>query len=107
MDIFAKSKLWPKEETYALTDQVRRSSRTIRANLSEAWSKRRYPAHFLSKLTDADGELAETRHWISTAEACAYLKADHASVLGATADRVGARLGSMIQKYTTADRVTA
>lgn len=98
-DIFAKSSLWPKEESYSLIDQVRRSSRSIGANLSEAWAKRRYPAHFLSKLTDADGELAETRHWISTATACAYLKVDQALVLGATADRIGNRLGSMIQKY--------
>jgi four helix bundle protein len=78
---------------------LRRSSRSIGANLSEAWAKRRYPAHFLSKLTDADGELAETRHWIVTAEACEYLQSNRASELHAAADRVGARLGAMIQKH--------
>ncbi len=72
-EIFAVSKAFPREETYSLTDQIRRSSRSIGANLSEAWAKRRYPAHFLSKLTDADGELQETLHWLSSAEACEYL----------------------------------
>ncbi|MEY4569564.1 MAG: hypothetical protein RLZZ398_1003 [Verrucomicrobiota bacterium] len=61
-EIFAISKSFPREEIYSLTDQIRRSSRSIGANLSEAWAKRRYPAHFLSKLTDADGELQETLH---------------------------------------------
>ena len=61
--IFKISKTFPVEERYALTDQVRRASRSIGANLAEAWQKRRYIAHFVSKLTDADGEQAETQHW--------------------------------------------
>ena len=65
MDIFEISKAWPKEEKYALTDQIRRSSRSVCANLREAWAKRRYPAHFLSKLTDADAENSETDTWLS------------------------------------------
>lgn len=68
--IFAISKKFPREETYSLTDQIRRASRSIGANMSKAWAKRRYPAHFLSKLTDSDGELQETHHWLETAEAC-------------------------------------
>lgn len=96
--IFRASKRWPKEEMYALTGQIRRSSRSIGANLSEAWAKRRYPAHFLSKLTDADGELAETRHWIATAEACAYLGAAETKDFRTLADHVGRLLGSMILK---------
>ena len=60
--IFRVTKGFPKEELYSLTDQVRRSSRSIGANIAEAWAKRRYPAHFVSKLTDSDGELQETRH---------------------------------------------
>ena len=60
--IFKVTKSWPSEERYALTDQVRRSSRSIGANISEAWAKRKYPAHFVSKLSDADGELQETSH---------------------------------------------
>lgn len=71
--IFEASRQFPKEELYALTDQIRRSSRSVGANLAEAWQKRRYQAHFLSKLTDSDGELAETKHWIDTASACGYI----------------------------------
>src|SRR6266480_554074 len=73
-EIFEVSKRFPAEERYALTDQVRRASRSIGANISEAWQKRRYLAHFISKLTDADGEQAESQHWIDTATACGYLQ---------------------------------
>src|ERR1039458_2246201 len=65
--VFLETKAWPREEKYALVDQIRRSSRAIGANLAESWAKRRYPAHFVSKLTDADGELQETRHWLGRA----------------------------------------
>ncbi|ACB77036.1 four helix bundle protein [Opitutus terrae] len=99
-EIFAVSQKWPKEETYSLIDQVRRSSRSVGANLSEAWAKRRYPAHFLSKLTEADGELSETRHWIATAQACRYLQDKISAALSSDADRVGKLLGAMIQKHT-------
>src|SRR6266853_5932552 len=71
--IFETSKRFPAEERYALTDQIRRASRSTGANLSEAWQKRLYVAHFISKLTDADGEQAETLHWLDTAVACGYL----------------------------------
>ena len=100
-DIFRLTRQWPVEERYALTDQVRRSSRSIGANLAECWAKRRYPAHFLSKLTDADGELQETRHWLETARACQHLSdADHADAL-AQLQSVGCMLGSMIAHYET------
>lgn len=97
-EIFRLSKSWPAEERYALIDQVRRSSRSIGANLSEAWAKRRYPAHFVSKLTDADGELQETRHWIKSAVACNYLPAT--SHLNESAEAIGKMLGSMIRDYS-------
>lgn len=97
--VFRQSKRWPREESYSLTDQIRRASRSIGANISEAWAKRRYPAHFLSKLTDADGELAETRHWIKTATDCGYLPPEESDALGQLADLVGRRLGAMIQKH--------
>lgn len=97
--VFRQSKRWPKEESYALIDQIRRASRSIGANLSEGWAKRRYPAHFLSKLTDADGELAETRHWIRTATDCGYLSPDESETLAQLADVLGRRLGAMIQKH--------
>jgi four helix bundle protein len=71
--IFKQTKTWPKEEMYSLTDQIRRSSRSVGANIAEAWAKRRYPAHFISKLTDADAELQETLHWLSRAKEYGYL----------------------------------
>ena len=67
------SKHWPKEERYALTDQIRRSSRSVCANVAEAWRKRRYPAHFVSKLSDSDGEAAETQVWLDFALDCGYI----------------------------------
>lgn len=96
MDVFRASSSFPKEERYALTDQVRRSSRSVCANLREAWSKRRYEAHFVSKLTDADGENGETDTWLDFARDCGYLAvADHTR-MQALCGEVGAMLGSMI-----------
>lgn len=66
-EIFELSKKFPKEETYSLTDQIRRSSRSVGAQIAEAWGKRRYEKHFISKLTDAGGEQLETQHWIDSA----------------------------------------
>ena len=73
MNIFESSKEWPKVERYALTDQIRRSSRGVCSNIAEAWSKRRYPNHFISKLSDAEGEAAETLTWLAFANSCEYL----------------------------------
>ena len=73
MNIFEYSKEWPKVERYALTDQIRRSSRGVCSNIAEAWSKRRYPNHFISKLSDAEGEAAETLTWLAFANSCDYL----------------------------------
>ncbi|MDB4586218.1 four helix bundle protein [Akkermansiaceae bacterium] len=73
-ELFELSRQFPKEERYALIDQIRRSSRSVGANIAEAWRKRRDPAHFASKLTDSDGENAETQHWLQTALACGYLE---------------------------------
>jgi len=98
-EIFQASKAFPRDEMYSLTDQIRRSSRSIGANLSEAWSKRRYPAHFLSKLTDSDGELQETHHWLDTAEACEYLAMEEITKLRNQADSIGRQLGTMINKH--------
>lgn len=67
MDLFSVSKTFPKEETYSLTDQIRRSSRSVCANLAEAWRKRRYQAAFVAKLSDSEGEAAETQTWIEFA----------------------------------------
>lgn len=74
MEIFEFSKRFPREETYSLTDQIRRASRSVNANLAEAWRKRRYQAAFISKLSDAETEAAETQTWIDFAVACGYLE---------------------------------
>ena len=73
MQIFERSKTFPKEETYSLTDQVRRSSRSVCANVAEAWRKRRYEKAFVSKLSDAESEAAETQVWLKFAVACGYM----------------------------------
>jgi len=74
-EIYEISKDLPKEEMFSLTDQIRRSSRSVGAQIAEAWAKPRYEKHFISKLTDADGEQQETQHWIKTASDCNYLSA--------------------------------
>lgn len=98
LDIFEQTKGFPKEETYALTDQVRRSSRSIGAQIAEAWAKRRYERHFISKLTDADGELQETQHWIGIAYDCGYWDQAVAGPLREHCQKIGRLLGSMIDK---------
>jgi len=97
--IFEVSKSWPREENYSLTDQIRRSSRSIGANIAESWAKRRYPAHFKSKLTDADGELQETLHWLDTAKECDYINSAQADDLAVLAESAGKQLGSMINQH--------
>ena len=91
-DIFRISKSFPKEETYSLTDQIRRASRSVGANIAEAWRKRRYPAHFVSKLTDSDGENAETQHWLVTAYDCGYLDQGTFQSLVRQSEDIGAKL---------------
>src|SRR6056297_1273505 len=73
MRIFECSKEWPKEERYSLTDQIRRSSRSVCEQIAEAWRKRRYIAHLRSKLTDADSEAAATQSWLEFALRCGYI----------------------------------
>ena len=73
MEVFDISKSFPKEETYSLTDQIRRSSRSVCANIAEAYRKREYPKHFHSKLTDSDAENSETQTWLEFALACKYI----------------------------------
>lgn len=96
--IFVETKRWPKEEKYALIDQIRRSSRSISANLAEAWAKRRYEAHFVSKLTDSDGELQETKHWLWRAFKYGYLEKDKFDEMNASCAKIGGKLGKMIRE---------
>jgi four helix bundle protein len=84
MRIFELSKSWPAEEKRSLTWQVRRASRSVGANIAEGWGKRRYPAHFVSKLSDADAECGETRAWLQVAHACKYISnTEHESLIAA------------------------
>jgi four helix bundle protein len=94
MQLFEYSKRFPKEETYSLTDQGRRSSRSVCANLAEAWRKRRYRAAFLSKLNDVE---AETQTWIEFAVRCGYLDADAGRGLYAEYDAVLGMITAMIR----------
>ncbi len=96
MEIFHASKRWPSDEKYSLTDQIRRCSRSVCANLREAWAKRRYRAHFISKLTDSDGENSETDTWLDFAFDCGYLSAEDHKRLAAECREVGAMIGSML-----------
>ena len=107
MRIFELTKHFPKEEQYSLTDQMRRASRSVCTNIGEAYRKRRYPAHFVSKLTDADAEATETMIWLDFSLSCGYLDTkDHADI---TAEyvQIGKMLGSMIsapEKFCYRDR---
>jgi four helix bundle protein len=97
MRIYELSKKWPREERYSLTDQIRRSSRSVCGNIAEAWRKRRYPAHFGSKLSDADAEAAETEVWLDFALRCGHLgSTDHAE-LREHYDHICRMLTKMIQ----------
>ena len=96
MAIFEASKAFPKEETYSLTDQVRRSSRSVCANLAEAWRKRRYEAAFVAKLSDAESEAAETQVWLEFAVKCEYLDRDQAVPLYQVYDEILRMLVAMI-----------
>jgi len=97
MEIFDISKSFPKEEKYALTDQIRRSSRSVCLNLREAWAKRRYVAHFISKLTDCDGENSETDSSLDFAKDCGYINIKEHKRLTQEVAEVGKMLGAMIK----------
>ena len=98
MMVFEISKRFPAEERYALTGQIRRSSRSVSMNLREAWAKRRYPAHFVSKLTDCDGENGETDTSLDFAYDCSYITDDEYKKLTALNHEVGSMLGAMIKE---------
>ena len=96
MQIYELSRSFPKEEIYSLTDQIRKSSRSVCANLAEAWRKRRYQAAFISKLSDSEGEAAETQVWIEFAVKCGYLNREVAVELYKTYDEVLRMIVAMI-----------
>src|SRR5262245_44820960 len=97
MRVFEVSKRFPREEQYAATCQIRRSSRSVRQNIREAWAKRRYPAHFVSKLTDCDGENSETDTSLDFVFHCRYITLEEHAVLTTWGAEAGKMLGPMIQ----------
>ena len=98
MEIFELTKTFPKEERYALTSQIRRSSRSVCLNLREAWSKRRSEAHFISKLTDCDGENSETDSSLDFAFDCRYISNEQHEKLTSRSAEIGRMLGTMMKK---------
>jgi len=97
-EIFLISRKFPRDEIYSLTNQIRRSSRSVGANIAEAWQKRRYEAHFVSKLSDADGEQAETQHWLDTDKECGYIIDTDKDGLLAGYMEIGRMLGKMMSE---------
>ena len=97
-EVFRLSKRFPTEEKFSLTDQLRRASRSIGAQIAEAWAKRLYPKHFISKLTDADGEQMETQHWLIEASDCGYLTETDFKRLVGFCEEIGRMFGSMMRK---------
>ena len=97
MEIFELTKNFPKIERYSLTDQIRRSSRSVCVNIGESWRKRRYPAHFISKLTDADMENYETQTWLKFSLDCNYLSRERYFELDEISKEVGRLIEYMIQ----------
>jgi four helix bundle protein len=97
-EIFQLSRQFPKEEKYSLTDQIRRSSRSVGAQIAEAWGKRKYVNHFISKLSDADSEQLETQHWLEVASECQYLNETDKFKALKRCESIGRMLQSMMDK---------
>ncbi len=98
IELFEMSKGFPADERYSLTDQVRRSSRSVCANIAEAWRKRRYPNAFVAKLSDAEGEAAETEVWLEMAVRCGYLDATKAAELEGEYEHILGKLVAMLSR---------
>ena len=110
MEIFYLSKTFPKEETYSLTDQIRRSSRSVCANIAEGYRKRLYPKHFVSKLSDSDGECAETMVHLDFAKDCGYISENQHIQILEEYTQVGKMIGSMMntpEKFSVSKLPTA
>ena len=101
MRIFERSKSFPREETYSLTDQIRRASRSVCSNIAEAWRKRRYRAAFVSKISDAETEAAETQVWLEFAGQCGYLNQETVAELDGTYDEI---LGTLVGMINHSDK---
>lgn len=98
MRIFELTKKFPPEEKYSMTDQMRRSSRSVCANLAEAWRKRRYEAAFIAKLSDSESEACETQVWLEFASRCGYLDSQTSNELDQQYDNIIGQLVNMIRE---------
>src|ERR1700752_1232306 len=98
MEIFQLTKAFPKEEIYSLTNQIRRSSRSVAANIAEGFRKRRYPSMFVNKLTDSDGEATETQVWLDFAFDCGYMSKGNRDHLTDGYEQVGKLLAGMMKE---------
>jgi four helix bundle protein len=98
MRIFNETKTFPQDERYSMTSQIRRSSRSVAANLAEGYRKRQYPAMFVSKLADCDAEATETQVWLDFARDCGYLSVNRQKELATGYDELGRMLSSMIKE---------
>jgi len=96
MKIFEETKKFPKEEKYSLTDQIRRSSRSVCANMAEAYRKRKYPSNFVSKMTDSDMENTETRVWLEFSKNCNYISEEDFANFDSCAQEIGRMIDYMI-----------
>jgi len=96
MQIFELTKIFPKEEKFSLTDQIRRSSRSVTVNISEAYRKRKYVKHFISKLTDSDAENSETQTWLEFSLACKYINEEVFNKLKNKSEEVGKLINYMM-----------
>lgn len=101
MEIFELTKSFPQEEKYSLIDQIRRSSRSVCANIAEAFHKRKYPKYFISKLSDAEAEAAETQTWLDFSKSCKYLVEKQISELDHKYDKI---IGKLVNMSRTADK---
>jgi four helix bundle protein len=103
MRIFEITRRFPADEKFSMVDQMRRSSRAVCSNMAEAWRKRRYPAHFVSKLTDAEGEADETRVWLEFAQASRYISGEEFNELDLNYDLV---LGQLVKMHSQPEKWT-
>ncbi|HBS84997.1 MAG: four helix bundle protein [Bacteroidetes bacterium GWF2_38_335] len=101
MQIFEMTSSFPKEEKYSLIDQIRRSSRSVSGNIAEAWRKRKYPKSFISKLTDSEGEAAETQVWLEYSLSCKYITKERYDELF---DKYEHIMAMLINMYTKPDQ---
>ena len=99
MDIFWLTTKFPSEEQYSLTSQIRRSSRSIAANIAEGWGKRKYPLYFKKQLVDANGSLEETKHWLMVARDCKYIKSEKFEELYPECETLGGKIWRLEERW--------